>query len=69
MGQTADDAVEGFACSWCGIYFEESHGYPVICTGCFKEWKKNEGIGSESKAKKALLEKYALQVATNPELG
>jgi hypothetical protein len=37
MGQTADDAVEGFACSHCGTYFEEPHGYPVLCKGCHAE--------------------------------
>ena len=41
MGEIADDALEGFACSWCGIYFEEPHGYPVLCQTCYG--KQGEG--------------------------
>ena len=34
MGELAEDLINGFSCSWCGIYFEEEHGYPVICMSC-----------------------------------
>jgi len=44
MGQVADDAVNGFACSCCGCYFENEHGYPVLCTGCHKEDKGKSGL-------------------------
>ena len=37
MGEMANDAVEGACCSWCGTYFDGDHGYPVLCTGCWKE--------------------------------
>lgn len=36
MGDVADDMIEGFTCSWCGIYFERSHGYPVLCEECYR---------------------------------
>jgi len=31
----ADDAVGGLMCSWCGVYFEKEHGYPVLCKTCW----------------------------------
>lgn len=34
MGQVANDMINGLSCSECGIYFEESHGYPVVCSSC-----------------------------------
>lgn len=34
MGQAAEDMVNGLSCSWCGVYFKEPHGYPVVCTDC-----------------------------------
>lgn len=55
MGQSADDAIEGFACSWCGAYFSESHGYPVLCTECWSDSRPQDRGG--------------LQRATNPRLG
>lgn len=46
MGELADDLIEGFSCSWCGIYFEEAHGYPVVCNGCWKDSTEQERKGS-----------------------
>lgn len=37
MGELANDMVDGLSCSWCGVYFEESHGYPVVCKSCSKD--------------------------------
>ncbi|HEX8575794.1 MAG TPA: hypothetical protein VF677_05830 [Flavobacterium sp.] len=37
MGQIANDMVNGFSCSECGIYFEKAHGYPVLCEYCFED--------------------------------
>ena len=37
MGEIADDNIDGACCSWCGVYFEASHGYPVVCDTCWKE--------------------------------
>jgi len=31
----ADDAASGLACSDCGVYFVEAHGYPVLCSACW----------------------------------
>ena len=36
MGDLADDAISGHCCSWCGIYFDGEHGYPVVCKECFQ---------------------------------
>ena len=36
MGELADDAISGHCCSWCGIYFDGEHGYPVVCRECFQ---------------------------------
>ncbi len=44
MGEAADDIVEGLVCSHCGIYFVESHGYPVLCTKCHKEDRGVSGL-------------------------
>ena len=35
MGEIADDMIDGLMCSFCGTYFEEEHGYPVVCRGCW----------------------------------
>jgi len=68
MGEIADDMVEGFACTWCGVYFEQSHGYPVVCTSCFDGWRQEKQIGWK-RGKKRLLEQMGLQVAIEKELG
>lgn len=56
MGQTADDAIEGFACSWCGIYFNKPHGHPVLCRECYNADPKEA-------------QRSGLQKATEKELG
>ena len=57
MGELADDMIEGRSCSWCGIYFVEEHGYPVVCKDC-----------AEGHTAEELLEKYSLQIAVFDEL-
>jgi rubredoxin len=42
MGEIADDMVNGFSCSLCGIYFQEEHGYPVVCETCWNDLNKRE---------------------------
>lgn len=37
MGDIADDVMNGFQCSWCGVCFEKEHGYPVACKICWEE--------------------------------
>lgn len=37
MGEIADDMINGFCCSYCGIYFEEEHGFPVLCKSCYEK--------------------------------
>ncbi|KKN24613.1 hypothetical protein LCGC14_0892970 [marine sediment metagenome] len=45
MGQISDDMIEGLQCSHCGICFEESHGYPVLCTDCYEHESPEERAG------------------------
>lgn len=40
MGQIAEDIINGFCCSLCGTYFEEEHGYPVLCHHCWEQAKE-----------------------------
>jgi hypothetical protein len=42
MGQIADDITEGLCCQLCCVYFEEEHGYPVVCKDCYNEMNKRE---------------------------
>ena len=54
MGEVAEDMLDGSCCSICGQYFQSdrtdddgepmihSHGYPVVCKGCWD--KECEGI-------------------------
>lgn len=44
MGEMADDMVNGASCSLCGIYFQEEHGYPVICKSCYNHLSKEDLI-------------------------
>jgi len=37
MGELADDMIEGASCQWCGQYFEEEHGHPVVCKECWTD--------------------------------
>lgn len=45
MGENADDLVEGMVCSWCGLFFAEPHGYPVLCHECYDGATKKERGG------------------------
>jgi len=45
MGQIADDMIDGFCCSHCGTYFEEEHGYPVLCKSCYESETEEERAG------------------------
>ena len=45
MGQIADDMINGLCCSHCGIYFEEEHGYPVLCKDCYESETEEERAG------------------------
>lgn len=62
MGEIADDMIDGYACSWCGIYFDGEHGYPVVCSSCYGDWLEDDG-GNKKK-----LKKLGVQVANIKEL-
>ena len=42
MGEVADDFLDGSCCSWCSTYFQTDHGYPVLCSNCWKTAKPEE---------------------------
>lgn len=44
MGEIAEDTIYGFCCSVCGVYFEDEHGFPVLCKSCFKDDKGKSSI-------------------------
>ena len=50
----ADDIVCRFKCSWCGICFEEEHGYPVACKDCWEAAVKEYGEKNLSGVQKAI---------------
>jgi len=41
MGEIADDMCEGRCCSWCNVYFQKEHGYPVACENCWDEYENS----------------------------
>jgi hypothetical protein len=45
MGEIANDILDGEYCSWCGQYFDDAHGYPVLCQDCYKNSKPFERVG------------------------
>lgn len=57
MGEIANDMIEGFSCSWCGIYFEGPHGYPVLCKECYhRDLKEARSDGLQKATIKELCE-------------
>lgn len=38
----AEDIIDGWCCQLCGVYFEEKHGYPVVCESCYNELSEEE---------------------------
>ena len=54
MGEIADDMVDGLCCSHCGIYFQEEHGYPVLCHRCYDNETKEERAGIQRAIMKEL---------------
>lgn len=34
--------IDGWCCQLCGVYFEEKHGYPVVCESCYNELSEEE---------------------------
>ena len=41
----ADATVDGQMCCHCGIFFEEPHGYPVLCKDCYNSETEEERCG------------------------
>lgn len=51
MGQHATDKTEGKECSECGIMFERTHYYPVLCDTCYNEYLRDEDEPPHPRAK------------------
>ena len=49
----AEDIIDGWCCQLCGVYYEEEHGYPVVCESCYNELSEEE--------KKEFLESLGLE--------
>ena len=47
MGEIADDYIYGRCCQQCMHYFEEEHGYPVLCKECWEEGIEDGEISKE----------------------
>jgi len=45
MGDISDAMVNGEVCSWCGVFFEGEHGWPVLCAACWKDRRPSERVG------------------------
>lgn len=45
----AEDIMDGWCCQLCGVYFEEEHGYPVVCESCYNELSEEENTGLNTK--------------------
>lgn len=59
MGEIASDHINGACCSWCGCYFIEEHGFPVVCRECYNQWRRENHLG-----KKAFKRKEGIPVAS-----
>ena len=46
-GEISDDIVDGAICSMCLMWFEETHGYPVLCDECYDEMTPAERAGQQ----------------------
>lgn len=40
MGECAEDILDGSCCQFCGVFFEEEHGYPVVYVHCWATLSK-----------------------------
>ncbi len=38
----ASDIIDGLCCQFCGVYFEEEHGYPVVCGSCYSSLSEED---------------------------
>jgi len=71
MGEIADDMIDGRCCSWCGVYFEQAHHYPVACKSCWQEtrelpeWKDIKG---NPKQDQIIFDETGIDKATIKEL-
>lgn len=45
MSEIAEMIALGIQCSHCGVLFKEAHGYPVLCTDCYRHESKKERAG------------------------
>ena len=67
MSAIADDMLNGWQCSLCGVCFEEEHGYPVVCRSC---WNDSAHVPQMFEGQVfAMMTPEGFQQATYKELG
>ena len=54
MGEIADDIVDGLCCELCNSYFEQEHGYPVVCKECWKDLSEENKKKHQKSIRKVL---------------
>ena len=54
IGEMAEDILDGFMCSHCGVCFIEEHGFPVLCRSCYDEETPDERAGLPMATKEEL---------------
>lgn len=42
MGDISEDIINGLCCEFCQSYYEQPHGYPVVCPACWNLLNDNE---------------------------
>lgn len=60
MGQYSDDLIVGACCSFCMTYFENDHGYPVLCINCFDDSTEEERCEMQRATEKELGEEWKI---------
>ncbi len=51
----AEDLIDGTVCSECSCVYFETHGHPVVCSGCWNEMTPKERQGHVKAYNKCLM--------------
>lgn len=47
MGDAAASVISGACCAWCGTWFAQPHGFPVLCVRCWNGSDADERDGHQ----------------------
>ncbi len=47
MGEQTQTVLDGACCEWCGVFFVQEHGFPVLCEACWQNSDKVERAGHQ----------------------